>query len=196
MQNIQRVSDRIAEILSENGIKKVFMVTGGGSMHLNDALSKNKALDVINMHHEQSCSMAAEGYARVNNEVACVNVTTGPGGINAINGVFGAWTDSVPMIIVSGQVKRETLNPNSSKLRQLGDQENDIVSMVKKITKFSYLLKDPNQVDSVLSTAIKVANSGRKGPVWIDVPIDVQGAEYNKSNQIKIKQVQEIKLKK
>tara|TARA_B100002019_G_C21274755_1_gene604690 strand:- start:1416 stop:3212 length:1797 start_codon:yes stop_codon:yes gene_type:complete len=195
MQNIQRVSDRIAEILSENGIKKVFMVTGGGSMHLNDALSKNKALDVINMHHEQSCSMAAEGYARVNNEVACVNVTTGPGGINAINGVFGAWTDSVPMIVVSGQVKRETLNPNSSKLRQLGDQENDIVSMVKKITKFSYLLKDPNQVDSVFSTAIKVANSGRKGPVWIDVPIDVQGAEYNKSNQIKIKQVQEIKLK-
>ena len=136
-----RVSDRVAELLAEFGIKHVFMVTGGGAMHLNDALGRNKSLEVINMHHEQTCSMAADGYARTNNQMACVNVTTGPGGINAINGVFGAWTDSVPMIVISGQVKRETLNFNNSKLRQLGDQENNIVSMVKNITKFSYILK-------------------------------------------------------
>ena len=89
-----RVSDRVAELLAEFGVKHVFMVTGGGAMHLNDALGRNQSLKVINMHHEQSCSMAADGYARINNLMACVNVTTGPGGINAINGVFGAWTDS------------------------------------------------------------------------------------------------------
>ena len=108
---------------------------------------------------------------------------TGPGGINAINGVYGAYTDSVPMIVVSGQVKRETLNFNNSKLRQLGDQENDIVSMVKKITKFSYVLKNPNLVDSVLKYALDLATTGRPGPVWIDVPIDIQGTIYSKSSQ-------------
>ena len=107
------------------------------------------------MHHEQACSMAADGYARTNNQMACVNVTTGPGGINAINGVFGAWTDSIPMIVISGQVKRETLNFDNSKLRQLGDQENNIVSMVKNITKFSYILKNPNYVDDIISKALK-----------------------------------------
>ena len=127
--------------------------------------------------------MAADGYARLSGVPACVNVTTGPGGINAINGVYGAYTDSVPMIVVSGQVKRETLNFNNSKLRQLGDQENDIVSMVKKITKFSYVLKNPNLVDSVLKYALDLATTGRPGPVWIDVPIDIQGAIYSKSSQ-------------
>lgn len=181
-----RVSDRISEILFENDIEDVFMVTGGGSMHLNDALSRNKNLNVINMHHEQSCSMAADGYARLLNKAACVNVTTGPGGINAINGVFGAWTDSLPMVIISGQVKRETLNFQNSKLRQLGDQENDIISMVKKITKFSYILKNPNYVDDVLTKAIQISKTGRPGPVWIDVPIDIQGAVYEKEKQIKL----------
>ena len=181
-----RVSDRIAEKLVDFGIEHVFMVTGGGSMHLNDALSRNTNLEVINMHHEQACSMAAEGFARLNNKIACVNVTTGPGGINAINGVFGAWTDSVPMIIISGQVKRDTLNYKNSKLRQLGDQENDITSMVKKITKFSYILKNANLVDNVLDHALKVSTSGRPGPVWIDVPIDIQGSEYKKTHQEKL----------
>ena len=154
-----RVSDRIAELLTESQIKDVFMVTGGGSMHLNDALSRNSKLNVINMHHEQACSMAAEGYAKLGGTPACVNVTTGPGGINAINGVYGAWTDSMPMIIISGQVKKETLNLKSSKLRQLGDQENDIISMVKKITKFSYQLKNQDYLDDVLSHAISLSTS-------------------------------------
>ena len=182
MKNI-RISDRIAEILVEHGVKHSFMVTGGGAMHLNDAFGRNNYLNVINLHHEQACTMAADGYARLSGVPACVNVTTGPGGINAINGVYGAYTDSVPMIVVSGQVKRETLNFNNSKLRQLGDQENDIVSMVKKITKFSYVLKNPNLVDSVLKYALDLATTGRPGPVWIDVPIDIQGSIYSKSSQ-------------
>ena len=182
MKNI-RISDRIAEILVEHGVKHSFMVTGGGAMHLNDAFGRNNYLNVVNLHHEQACTMAADGYARLSGVPACVNVTTGPGGINAINGVYGAYTDSVPMIVVSGQVKRETLNFNNSKLRQLGDQENDIVSMVKKITKFSYVLKNPNLVDSVLKYALNLATTGRPGPVWIDVPIDIQGAIYSKSSQ-------------
>lgn len=178
-----RVSDRIAELLSENDIKTVFMVTGGGSMHLNDALSRNRNLEVINMHHEQACSMAAEGYAKLSNKPACVNVTTGPGGINTINGVFGAWTDSVPMIVISGQVKRETLNYKNSNLRQLGDQENDITGMVKNITKFSYVLKNPDFVDNVINYSLDISKHGRPGPVWIDIPIDIQGANYEKRTQ-------------
>ena len=191
-----RVSDRVAELLAEFGVKHVFMVTGGGAMHLNDALGRNQSLKVINMHHEQSCSMAADGYARTNNQMACVNVTTGPGGINAINGVFGAWTDSVPMFVVSGQVKRETLNFDNSKLRQLGDQENNIVAMVKNITKFSYILKNPNYVDDVVSKALKIASTGRPGPVWIDIPIDIQGAPYEKSKQIKLDRLSIPRVKK
>ena len=191
-----RVSDRVAELLSEFGIKHVFMVTGGGAMHLNDALGRNKSLKVINMHHEQACSMAADGYARTNNQMACVNVTTGPGGINAINGVFGAWTDSIPMIVISGQVKRETINFDNSKLRQLGDQENNIVSMVKNITKFSYILKNPNYVDDIISKALKIASNGRPGPVWIDIPIDIQGAPYEESNQKKLNRLSVPKVKK
>tara|TARA_B100000242_G_C43038398_1_gene484244 strand:+ start:367 stop:2151 length:1785 start_codon:yes stop_codon:yes gene_type:complete len=193
---MKRVADRVSDLLVEFGIKHVFMVTGGGAMHLNDALGRNRSLKVINMHHEQACSMAADGYARINNQMACVNVTTGPGGINAINGVFGAWTDSVPMIVVSGQVKRETLNFDNSKLRQLGDQENNIVSMVKNITKFSYILKNPNYVDDVISKALKIASTGRPGPVWIDIPIDIQGALYEKSKQIKMDRLLVPKIKK
>ena len=180
-----RISDRIAELLHKHGIEHVFMVTGGGAMHLNDGLSRNKNLQIINLHNEQSCSMAADGYARLNGKPSCVNVTTGPGGINAINGVYGAFTDSVPMVVISGQVKRETLNYQNSKLRQLGDQENNIVYMVNKITKFSYVLKNPDYVDDVLNYAIKLSNSGRPGPVWIDIPIDIQGALYKKNEQKK-----------
>lgn len=191
-----RVADRIAQKISEFGIEHVFMVTGGGAMHLNDAFSRNKNLETINFHHEQSCSMAADGYSRLTNKLVCVNVTTGPGGINAINGVFGAWTDSVPMIIISGQVKRETLNPKNSKLRQLGDQENDIVSMVSKITKFAYVLKNPDLADSVVDFALKLASSGRPGPVWLDIPIDIQGAKYNPDTQKHYKEFHSKKINK
>src|SRR5712675_3267519 len=132
-----RVAEYISQFLAERGVKHVFMLTGGGAMFLNDALGFNPSLKAVFHHHEQACAMAAEGYARVSGRIGVVNVTTGPGGINALNGVFGAWTDSIPMLVVSGQVKRETCMraQGITGLRQLGDQEADIVAMVEKITK-------------------------------------------------------------
>lgn len=172
-----RVADYIASTLVEHGITDVYMVTGGGAMHLNDAFGKADNMRVICCHHEQSCSIAAESYCRVSGNLAAVNVTTGPGGINALNGVHGAYTDSIGMLIVSGQVKRETFAGNYDlPLRQLGDQEVDIVSMVRSITKYATVLRNPQDVRQVLEKAIWLARTGRPGPVWIDVPIDVQGA--------------------
>lgn len=180
-----RVADYISLRLKEVS-EIVFMVTGGGSMHLNDAFSKS-GNKIVFCHHEQACSIAAESYARVTNKLAVVNVTTGPGGINAINGVFGAWVDSIPMLIVSGQVKRETLVGTYGEeggWRQLGDQEVDIVNMVKGITKYSILLDDPKLVKYHLEKAIFLALNGRMGPCWIDVPIDIQAMEINESELI------------
>ncbi len=171
-----RVSDFIARRLKFLGCEKVFMVTGGASMHLNDSFGSIFRDNVYFLHHEQSCSISAESYSRLKLKPAIVNVTAGPGSINAINGVFGAFVDSIPMIIVSGQAKRETLVKNSGRpnLRQLGDQEVDIVSMTEKICKKSILLEDPYSVADLIDELFLLANTGRKGPVWIDVPIDVQ----------------------
>lgn len=153
------------------------MVTGGGAMHLNDALSRNKSLVPVCLHHEQACAMAAESYCRLSGHLAVVNVTTGPGGINALNGVYGAYTDSIGMVVLSGQVKRETMMSSYElPLRQLGDQEVDIIRMVGGITKFSTVLREPNDVRYIVERALFLASTGRPGPVWIDVPIDVQGA--------------------
>src|SRR3569623_1283166 len=177
-----RVADYIVEKLAEHGIRHVFMVTGGGAMHLNDAFGRSKKMQYVCCHHEQSCAMAAEAYARVSGELPVVNVTTGPGGINAINGVFGAWVDSIPMLVVSGQVRRETTmayNGLSGKLRQLGDQEADIVAMVKGVTKYAVSIDDPSTVRYHVERAIHLAKSGRPGPCWIDVPMDIQGWQIN-----------------
>jgi acetolactate synthase-1/2/3 large subunit len=173
-----RVADYIVEKLAEHGIRHVFMVTGGGAMHLNDAFGRSKTMEYVCCHHEQSCAMAAEAYARVSGELPVVNVTTGPGGINAINGVFGAWVDSIPMLVVSGQVRRETTmayNGLSGKLRQLGDQEADIVAMVKGVTKYAVSIDGPSTVRYHIERAIHLAKSGRPGPCWVDVPMDIQG---------------------
>jgi acetolactate synthase-1/2/3 large subunit len=159
----------------------VYMVTGGGAMHLNDAFGKSN-MKIVYCHHEQACSIAAESYSRITNKLATVNVTTGPGGINAINGVFGAWTDSIPMLIISGQVKRETLVSTYGEnggWRQLGDQEVDIVNMVKGITKYSILLTDPSTIKYHLDKAIYLALNGRMGPCWIDIPIDLQAIQID-----------------
>lgn len=174
-----RVADYIAMRLADAGLSEVFMVTGGAAMHLNDAFSREKRLSIRPMHHEQTCAMAAEAYARISRKPAIVNVTAGPGGINALNGVFGAYVDSIPMLIVSGQAKRETIVSSYSdpELRQLGDQEVDIVSMVKKITKHSALITDPNDIREQLELALHLATEGRQGPCWLDVPIDVQASE-------------------
>ena len=175
-----RVADYMAEMVYAAGIRQVFMVTGGGAMHLNDAFTRHAGLTTLCMHHEQACAMAAEGYARIAQTMALVNVTTGPGGINALNGVFGSYTDSVPMLVVSGQVKRETIVANQDiPLRQLGDQEVDITSMVLPITKWVTTLNDPQDVRFVMEKALWTARSGRPGPVWIDVPVDVQGAQVD-----------------
>jgi acetolactate synthase-1/2/3 large subunit len=172
-----RVADLIAQLLVENGVEDVFMLTGGGAMHLNDALGRERGLRKIFTHHEQAAAIAAESYARLSGRPAAVNVTTGPGGVNALNGVFGAYVDSIPMVVVSGQVKRETCAPNYSlPLRQLGDQEVDIVAMARGITKFAVSLQDPQDARRAVEKALHLAVRGRPGPVWIDVPIDVQGA--------------------
>jgi acetolactate synthase I/II/III large subunit len=173
-----KVADYIASRAADAGITQVFMITGGGAMHLNDAFGKEPRLQYVCNHHEQACAMAAEGYARVTGRPALVNVTTGPGGINALNGVFGAFTDSIPMLVVSGQVKRETCMAfrDVPALRQLGDQEVDIIRMVGGITKYAVELRDPADVRYELEKALHIMLDGRPGPVWIDVPIDVQAA--------------------
>lgn len=172
-----RLSDYIARRLHDHGVRHVFMLTGGGAMHLNDAMGRVDGLRYVCCHHEQALAMAAESYTRLSGRLAAVNVTTGPGGINALNGVHGAFTDSIAMIVVSGQVKRETLASNAPvRLRQLGDQEADIVSMVKPITKFAAMVTDPLDIRYLLDKALWLAETGRPGPVWLDVPIDVQAA--------------------
>ncbi|CRY91253.1 acetolactate synthase, large subunit, biosynthetic type [Synechococcus sp. WH 8103] len=177
-----RLSDYLVERFVEFGIKHAFLVTGGGAMHLNDALSLNPAINVTCFHHEQSCSIAAEGFYRASGDVPLVNVTSGPGGINAINGVFGAFTDSIPLIVISGQVKSSTLISQSDlPMRQLGDQEVDIINIVSPITKYHHILSDKNMIGAAIDKALFFAFSGRPGPVWIDIPIDLQAADVNPS---------------
>ena len=177
MANTVRVADYIASRCVEAGAKHVFLVTGGGAMHLNDAFGRNKNLEPVCFHHEQAAAMAAESYYRLTNRLAVLNVTTGPGGINALNGVYGAYVDSLGMLVISGQVKRETYLRNYPiALRQLGDQEVDIVSMARPVVKYATVLQDPKLVRQVMDKAIYLANHGRPGPVWVDVPVDIQGA--------------------
>jgi acetolactate synthase-1/2/3 large subunit len=173
-----KLSDYVIRYLADYGVRHIFMVTGGGAMHLNDSIGKESGIQYICNHHEQACAMAAEGYARVSGKIGVICVTTGPGGINALNGVFGAWTDSIPMLIISGQVKRETCMAfnNVPGLRQLGDQEADIISMVKGITKYAVLIREPESIRYHLEKALHLATSGRPGPCWLDIPLDIQAA--------------------
>ncbi|HLJ48815.1 MAG TPA: thiamine pyrophosphate-binding protein [Bryobacteraceae bacterium] len=172
-----RVSDYILQRLEQWGVEHVFLLTGGGAMFLNDSIARSNLRAICN-HHEQACAMAAEGYARVSGKPGVINVTTGPGGINALNGVFGAWTDSVPMLILSGQVKRETCMSTYDipGLRQLGDQEVDIIRMAKGITKYAEMVTDPRCIRYHLEKAWFLASAGRPGPCWLDIPIDVQSS--------------------
>jgi len=152
-------------------------------MHLNDAFGRKPGLTPVFCHHEQACSMAAESYGRLSNRLAAVNVTTGPGGINALNGVFGAFVDSIGMVVISGQVKRETMTGSYDlALRQLGDQEVNIASLVTPITKSAEVLDDPADTRFLVERAIWTARHGRPGPVWIDIPIDVQSAQIEESS--------------
>ena len=172
-----KLSDFVAKYLKEKyGITTVFMVSGGGAMHLNNSFGKY--FRYIANHHEQGCAFAAEGFARVHQELAVVNVTTGPGGLNCLSGVFGQWTDSVPVLYISGQVKYETMMDSCKdlNLRQLGDQEVDIISVVKPLTKYAATVYDPNKIKFEIDRAVYEALSGRFGPVWLNIPMNVQSA--------------------
>ncbi len=178
-----KLSDYIFATLAGWGVQHMFLVTGGGAMHLNDSIGRSDRISYICNHHEQASAMAAECYARVTGRPGVINVTTGPGGINSLNGVFGAWTDSIPMLIISGQVKRETCMSvmGTNGLRQLGDQEVDIVRMVKGITKYAVLVDDPQSIRYHLERAWYLTTAGRPGPCWLDIPVDVQSAQIDET---------------
>lgn len=172
-----KVSDYIFDFLLSKGVDTIFMVSGGAAAHLMNSV-KEKGIKYICCQHEQACAMAAEGYARIANKPACVLVTNGPGSSNTITGVLGAYQDSIPMIIISGQVPvNQTMRANLSQIRQLGVQECNIISMVKNITKYSIQLTSPNFVQEHLNIAYDLATTGRKGPVWLDVPLDIQNSQ-------------------
>jgi acetolactate synthase-1/2/3 large subunit len=174
-----KVSDFIFKYLVERyNVRHCFLVTGGGAMHLNDSIGRTKGLTYICNHHEQASAMAGEGYYRASGQLAVTCVTTGPGGTNAITGVLGQWLDSIPALYISGQVKQQTRIEACPHLplRQLGDQETDIKAMVKPITKYCTTITDVNDVKYEIDKAIAIALDGRPGPVWLDVPLDIQGA--------------------
>lgn len=175
-----RLADYVADFLTRHGVTDVFSVVGGGAMHLNDALGHKEGLKVTYNHHEQACAIAAEAYARLENRIAAVCVTTGPGGTNALTGVVGGWLDSIPMFIISGQVRYDTtaryaLQFTGTPLRAMGDQEYDIVKSVEPMTKYAVMIEDPKTIRYALEKAWHLATTGRPGPVWVDIPVNYQG---------------------
>lgn len=181
-------SEFIINFLQKKGLNTAFGVTGGGAMFLNEAFRKQKNLNFIFMHHEQSAAMAAEAFYRINKKPAILSVTSGPGGTNAVTGVIGAWIDSVPMIIISGQVESKDMILKSQ-TRQIGIQEANINDIIKPITKYSKVLTKNCNIEFELSNALRIATEGRPGPVWIDVPLDIQSQKFNRKtiNYRKIK---------
>lgn len=177
----QRLADYVAEFLVKHGVTDCFSVVGGGAMYLNDALGHKDGLHVTYNHHEQACAIAAEAYARLDNRIAAVCVTTGPGGTNALTGVLGGWLDSIPMFIISGQVRYDTTAryamqyTDGMPLRAVGDQEYDIVKNVETMTKYAVMIEDSSQIRYALEKGWHLATTGRPGPVWIDIPVNYQG---------------------
>src|ERR1700690_2404287 len=169
------------ERLVEHGVSHVFMIPGGGAMHLDDSIGLCKDIQFTCNHHEQACAIGAEGYARTSGKLGVAIVTSGPGGTNTMTGITGQWTHSVPVLYISGQIKIETSIESCRELglRQLGDQEINIVDIVRPITKYAVFVKDPREIKRQLDKAIYLATHGRPGPVWIDIPLNVQGAEID-----------------
>lgn len=184
-----RVADFILSIITKQHVGEVFYLPGGGAMHLNNALLRNKDLKAVSMLHEQGAAIAAEGYARTSGKFGVCMVTSGPGATNAITGLAGAWFESTPVLVISGQVKRADLKGGSG-LRQLGTQELDIVSVVQSISKYAVCLKDPLMARYELEKALYLMRSGRPGPVWIDVPLDVQATEIEPENLIEFNPIE------
>src|SRR5437763_13599762 len=175
---MRKVSDYVFEFVAEQGVKHVFLVTGGGAMHLNNSLGQCKTIEPVCNSHEQASAIAAENYGKATNRLGVCLVTTGPGGTNAVTGVAGAWLDSTPTLFISGQVKRPDrmfdAEGNPLGMRQLGVQEIDIVSIVKPITKYAVTVLDPQTIRYHMEKAVYLARTGRPGPVWVDIPLDVQ----------------------
>jgi len=170
-----KLSDYVMDFLADLGVDTVFLLPGGGCMHLVDSLGRNKRLNYVCCLHEQAAVIAADGYAQLKNDLGVALVTTGPGGTNAITGVSASWIDSTPVLVISGQVKRKDLMEGRG-VRQMGVQEIDIVSLVKPITKYAVTIKEPESLRYYLEKAVHLAKSGRPGPVWLDIPLDVQAA--------------------
>ena len=176
-----KLSDYVMRFVADQGVRHVFMLPGGGAMHLNDSLGRCEGLEFVSVQHEQAAALAAEAYARVTNNLGVAMVTSGPGGTNAVTGVAAAWLDSTPVLFISGQVKRADIR-RDPQLRQLGVQEIDIVSIVKPITKYAVTILEPETIRFHLEQAVHLARSGRPGPVWIDIPLDVQAAKIDEGN--------------
>lgn len=187
-----KVSDYVIKRLEETGAKHMFMLPGGGAMHLNDSLGKSEKIQYVCCLHEQACSIAAEAYARVNNKMGLLMVTTGPGGTNALTGVAGAYLESTPMFVVSGQVKRMDMINNQG-VRHQGMQELDIISVVDSMTKYAALVDDPQMIRYHIERALYEATHGRKGPVWLDIPLDVQATMVDEEALIGFTPLPEIK---
>jgi acetolactate synthase-1/2/3 large subunit len=175
-----KLSDYVAQFIAEQGVRHVFMLPGGGAMHLNESLGRRSDVQFVCNLHEQAAAIAAEAYAKITNALGVVMVTTGPGGTNAITGVASAWLDSMPCLVISGQVKRDDLKRDTG-VRILGVQEIDIVSLVDSITKYAVTVEEPSAIRYHLEKAVHVANAGRRGPVWLDIPLDVQAAQIDPS---------------
>lgn len=185
-----KVSDIVIQFLETKGISHVFVISGGGCIHLVDSLGKADKLKYVCMHHEQALAMAAEGYARIKNDIGACIVTTGPGGTNALTGVLGCWLDSIPALFISGQVPSSQIS-EATGCRQIGDQEFDIISTVKSMTKYCKMIKNKTEILYELNKAYDIAKSGRPGPVWLDIPLDIQGS-YVEEDELKIYKSSEI----
>ncbi len=189
-----KVSDFISKFFEKKRIKHIFGITGGGAMHLNDSFGKNNKYKFIFFHHEQSASMAAESYYRIQNKPCILHTTSGPGATNAITGVTGAWIDSIPMFVISGQVPTQDMI-NKTNTRQVGVQEINIIDLVKPITKYAKVISNPNEIDIILNKAYEKMLSDKQGPVWIDIPLDVQSKyiDLKKIKKFKKKNIKKIK---
>jgi acetolactate synthase-1/2/3 large subunit len=179
-----RVADYIAQFIEQYGVKDVFLLSGGGIMHLTDGLACNKKINVVCFHHEQAAAMALDAYSRVSGHFSVGYFTTGPGGTNAITGLAGAWLDSVPCMFISGQVKKReaTFNSGIKGIRQIGVQEINIIPVVKSLTKYCAMVNNPEDIRYHLEKSVFMAKNGRPGPVWLDIPLDVQGAYVETEN--------------
>lgn len=178
-----KVSDYVICFLADLGVKHVFYVSGGGAMHLNDSLGRNERMEGVCMLHEQGASIAAEAYARISENYGVCLVTSGPGGTNAVTGVAGAYYDSTPVIFISGQVKRDDLVRDQG-IRQFGIQETDILSIVKSVTKYAVQIQNPEEIRFEMEKAAAIAKEGRPGPVWVDIPLDIQASQIEQNKLI------------